>query len=346
LAEQIALASGNTGAAAGIGFERQTREFRRQLTARGDTGALNDIAGLGQQAVLQGQLTDKTREYSNTLDALGIKQGRLDLLISTGNVSEIDALVKKADLAKEYIGILTAEVDAQRAVAEALTGPARDAALLQIEKERLAIEQLKVSANGLKDKFDNIFSDNFTTFLDDIVNHTKSVKNAFLDMGRGIEQAITHLVDEQIAKTLFNSLFGAGGATGGVSPGGILSGLFGTAGAGLAGLFGSSAAGSGAGAAADIGASDLAELGIGFAASGTDYARGGPTLVGERGPEIINLPKGARVTSNAELMARRGAKSIVVSQTINVLPGASRQTADQAALEAARAASRALGRNG
>lgn len=38
-------------------------------------------------------------------------------------------------------------------------------------------------------------------------------------------------------------------------------------------------------------------------ASGTDFWRGGPTWVGERGPELLDLPRGSRITPHAESMA-------------------------------------------
>jgi phage-related protein len=40
---------------------------------------------------------------------------------------------------------------------------------------------------------------------------------------------------------------------------------------------------------------------IGHLAKGTDNWRGGPTWVGEEGPEILNLPKGSQVTPNHEV---------------------------------------------
>lgn len=42
----------------------------------------------------------------------------------------------------------------------------------------------------------------------------------------------------------------------------------------------------------------LSMLGIGKNAAGTDNWRGGPSLVGENGPEIVNLPRGAQVIPN------------------------------------------------
>jgi hypothetical protein len=41
-------------------------------------------------------------------------------------------------------------------------------------------------------------------------------------------------------------------------------------------------------------------------ASGTDNAPGGLALVGERGPEIVNLPRGSQVIPNAALRAGGG----------------------------------------
>ena len=46
-------------------------------------------------------------------------------------------------------------------------------------------------------------------------------------------------------------------------------------------------------------------LSVGANAVGTDYWKGGPTWVGERGPEIINLPRGSQVY-NAQTSAQMG----------------------------------------
>jgi hypothetical protein len=42
----------------------------------------------------------------------------------------------------------------------------------------------------------------------------------------------------------------------------------------------------------------LSSLGIGHAAGGADNWRGGPLVVGERGPELVNLPRGSQVIPN------------------------------------------------
>jgi len=53
---------------------------------------------------------------------------------------------------------------------------------------------------------------------------------------------------------------------------------------------------------------------IGSNAQGTDYWRGGLTMVGERGPELVSLPRGASVTPNHEM------GSIGGGMDINIMP--------------------------
>lgn len=54
----------------------------------------------------------------------------------------------------------------------------------------------------------------------------------------------------------------------------------------------------------------LSFLGIGKNADGTNNWRGGPTWVGERGPEIVNLPRGSQVIPNDVAMRRGGPVTI------------------------------------
>ena len=82
---------------------------------------------------------------------------------------------------------------------------------------------------------------------------------------------------------------GGGGAGGGI--GGLIGKIFGFGGGG-----GASGTGSGV-----IGGSPMQLSGaVGQNAEGTDNWRGGPTWVGEKGPEIVNLPRGAQVVPNGK----------------------------------------------
>jgi hypothetical protein len=72
----------------------------------------------------------------------------------------------------------------------------------------------------------------------------------------------------------------------------------------------------------------------GMMASG-GLARGGLTLVGEEGPEIVDMNAGARVYSNADSKKMFGGGSVTVNQHFNVQGQVDPRTARQMAREAA-----------
>jgi hypothetical protein len=85
----------------------------------------------------------------------------------------------------------------------------------------------------------------------------------------------------------------------------------------LGSLFGSAGAGGGDGAAALAALWDTP----GFFAVGTHYAPGGAAWVGENGPELINLPRGSRVTPAAEsrrMVGQATGPSVVVINTFDM----------------------------
>lgn len=49
---------------------------------------------------------------------------------------------------------------------------------------------------------------------------------------------------------------------------------------------------------------------------GTSFAPGGLTLVGENGPELVNMPRGASVTNNRELQGLSGGAQIVINAAV------------------------------
>lgn len=51
-------------------------------------------------------------------------------------------------------------------------------------------------------------------------------------------------------------------------------------------------------------------------AKGTEYFKGGPAIVGERGPELVDMPRGARVTPNDKAMGMLGGNVTVQNMVI------------------------------
>lgn len=91
---------------------------------------------------------------------------------------------------------------------------------------------------------------------------------------------------------------------------------------GLGGFFGSLFGGSTAGATTVTGlGAGTGGLSFPMFANGTNNAPGGLALVGERGPEIVNLPKGSEVIPNHELSSMGGGVTVSVGGATVVVQG-------------------------
>ncbi|MGV8951192.1 MAG: hypothetical protein ACOH2M_08810 [Cypionkella sp.] len=109
-----------------------------------------------------------------------------------------------------------------------------------------------------------------TSSVDYASSLSDGLANAFTSIVDGSKSAVDAIGD--VIKSLGQMALQAGFKA-------LLGGLFGGGGGFLGGLFG----------------------GIGSNANGTNNWRGGLTMVGERGPELVNLPRGSQVIPNSDL---------------------------------------------
>ena len=326
LAITVAEAEGRIGDAAAMSFEKSNREQRKQFQATANTGgpgsdkaasAVSAIDALTRRAQTIGDLSAAEQNFGRTLQEVSILQQSIDLKAQSGALTTLEAMRQKEDVARSLIPMLRAEADAYDAQAAKLAAgtPERENAILQSKRLRLEIDALGVAAEATGKMFSDIFTNAFADGLTEIITGTKSVKDAFKDMERSIVQSISRIAAQNIAE----SIFGKSGAGGGI--GSLFASFFGGG------------------------------TGIGFPtagfASGTDFAPGGMALVGERGPELVNLPRGAQVIPNNELSARRAATTVNnIHINVNVEGQVNRATADQIGVRAGAAVRRSLARNG
>jgi hypothetical protein len=203
---------------------------------------------------------------------------------------------------QQELDLLNMQTDAERVRAQFLmdhptaTTEQADAAVRmqqQIDETREAISAM----------------DDFRSSFEDFVVAAANGKASFKDFADMVIQQIIRMGAAQLTA----SLFGQQGTTGGGWIGGLLSAFFG------GGASTSAGTSAGAGIAGAI---------PGFA-TGTDFAPGGFALVGEHGPEIVNLPRGSQVTPN---------NRVGMGNTINITVqgNATRETAQQMANEVGR----------
>ena len=327
----VANARGDTVGAGVAAFDAQNRALRQRIElekqSTDEVVRANAIRGgaaldeLRQRTINQLALSKATQDYALSVDEVAIAQARLDNAVTAGSLTELEFLRKKSDLAAAYIPQLQAELAAVEAIARA-SGRRED--LVRVEQLKVQLEALAAQGDLVAKKFNDVFGSSFENAFADFISGTKSAKDAFKSFANAIQQDLSRIVAAQLR----GALFGGNGPLSGI--GGIFGSIFGGGG----GLFGANAANAYA-----------AAIVPGFA-GGTDFHSGGLALVGERGPELVNLPRGAQVIPNDALRSGRAGGGLTLHQTINVLPGASRATAEQAALSSARAARDAVTRFG
>ncbi|WP_441232660.1 hypothetical protein [Bradyrhizobium sp. 1200_D9_N1_1] len=163
----------------------------------------------------------------------------------------------------------------------------------------------------------------FTTFGQQL-RQGASAWDAFKSSGLDALGKIADKLASMAADKLFASAFG--GSSGG---GGLLS------------LFGGGGGGGTMSIAGDLGAG-TGGLSFPMFASGTNSAPGGLSIVGEKGPELVNLPRGAQVFNAGQtqgmLSGAGGGQPVIMNDNrqINIGEGASAETVAQLREELAR----------
>ncbi len=314
--EEISLAiarmSGDGVTAAAYGFDLQNKELQKQIDIRRTSSdeqerreaelAAKQLARLRELTVQQALLADQEARFTDVAAQVGTTQARLDIQRRSGQITEIDYLNKLSEANKAKIPELQAIIAKFEEIAVASGDPV---ALRNLDAMKLKLEELAASTTLLADRFNAIFADSFANAFTDVITGTKSVSEAFKDMEKQIVAAISRIAAQNIAE----SIFGKGGS------GSFLGDLF----------------------------SKIFSGGFSMPAfaGGTSFAPGGIALVGERGPELVNLPRGSRVTPNNKLGGGN-----VISINVNVPGGTSRASADQIALQTGAAVQRAMARIG
>uniref|UniRef100_UPI0015902040 phage tail tape measure protein n=1 Tax=Martelella sp. HB161492 TaxID=2720726 RepID=UPI0015902040 len=203
--------------------------------------------------------------------SLAAKKARLAETRKSGGAST----TKEKDAVKDLIQALQDELDMstmsaeQKKVFENLRRAGADAT----EDERAAIEKLTLSIDEQGKKQEQA-AETAAFFRDTAYDSFQSVIPAIETGNDALDTLINKLIEAAAQAAILGT--------------GPLAGLFG------GGLFASGSSQSALAAAGKI---------TGLFASGTDFAPGGTAIVGEKGPELVNLPRGSQVIPNHRLGA-------------------------------------------
>lgn len=318
----------------------------------------------------------KQDELITALERVRVEQGKVDELRREGNARE--ATAKKA---QDALAVRQSEFDVQEDALRLAAQMARTAAerrdielkLLDVSDQRLKAELEAVIASKTARDADKQIARNKLAQLDasrgareqGVINNTRGpledyfaslpqtadeVNEAFQDLyANGVDTLINGLAEAGAGMRSFKSVIVQTIQQMAVEANRVLlRNLFSGLAGGAGGLFGGFNLGSFLGAGGfNAGGIDISGL-AGLYAHGTNSARGGLSLVGERGPELLNIPRGSQVIPNDILrtMARSRATSINNSRTSSTVfnisvtgggsPAQNRETGAQIAAEASR----------
>lgn len=379
------LSGDKVGAAlANFDFGNRQRTLRINLELGSPDADTRRIAEISQHALetereqvkVQAQLTDGAQRFGDVLEQVGNAQARIDIARSTGSLTELEALRATGDANTARIAQLRQIADAYQEIADKSSDPR---AQLAADALRLKIEQLAAAGDLVAKKFNDVFINSFADAIESATEKGAKLSDILKNLEKSLVSGISKIASQNIAETIFKpeNLGGLGKIFGGLFGGkpAEATGAAALTGAGTtlttAGTLLTTAATQLLAAATAMQASSLASsIGGGFPgfgggfgggslfggfgdafgfpgfATGTDFAPGGLAMVGERGRELVQLPRGSRVIPNERLGGLGKSTTIHAPITINMPAGSTSRTANQTGVAVYRAITRAARRDG
>lgn len=245
-----------------------------------------NLALLGEAVTVGEQWKLKRLEIAAAAEKGGLMDGvaqraldafRVTMIVAANATRERLAIATEDQIVQARLAQLSqdatkqklSENEVQRATVVILREAKEAADALAVRRAYLpGLKQLELDAQNLRKSLDTLAVNslnNVETALADVVTGTKTAAEAFKAMTNAILSDLARLL---IRQSITGPLAGA-----------------------LGGLFG--------GGGGAIGGGNQGEaIWVGRNAGGTDYWSGGPTWVGERGPELLNLPRGSQIVPN------------------------------------------------
>lgn len=232
------------------------------------------VQGLGELS-FQEKFDLAERKFEDLDDARIRKINEVKIAVQNRTLAEVEGLIAVRRINGEYVEDLEKQAEVLRQIA--LASGNREL-IRQAERAanvaRDAAEQTGSIGKQIESAGKDAFRSGLSEFFSDLLNRTKSAKEAALDLLNSIVRRVNDVIAENLAQQLFESIFGGVNADGIVSKIKSLFGL-GDSGKGVAGDAISQATGTTSQTAAATAAS--AQLTAGATVAGTSLATGAAT---------------------------------------------------------------------
>lgn len=205
-------------------IERQYQSLIERLRAEGDTAGIATVNRLIDVEVASADLAAYERAYQQALERMRAAEESINLQRQSGLLSESQARVQILALHQET-GTTLDELLPQLEAAATAIGPE---AVTRVQAWKNEMAQVKRVVDDVAVAIDATVQDGFAQLFETIGSGAKSAKDAFADFTRSILASINRIASQELAESLFGSLFGGGGPSGagGFSFGSLISSVF------------------------------------------------------------------------------------------------------------------------
>jgi hypothetical protein len=216
---EVLQLQGKLGEAAARSFDAANESLRKTLTSNQETGALAQLDTKRRLTIAQAEYNAQQTEAQRITEGLGIVEARVALAEKLGATSTLGALQQVGAARQAAVVQMQAIVEAEEAIARASGSPAL---VQQAEKSRLALEQLRASADVVGERFKTIFESAGSDAFADFISGSKTASQAFSSFANSILRDLSRIAAQQITSGLtakgglVDSLIGAVGSYFGV----------------------------------------------------------------------------------------------------------------------------------
>ena len=204
-------------------LEREYQPLIEKLQLMGDTTGAADVGRLINVEADMAELAKLEHQYQNITDRMSIRERELQVQKDAGMISE-------AQMRREVLALhqqTATEVDGMIPKMQALaTATGSEEAISRVARLKVEVAGLKTVADDVATRINGDVENAFTTMCEQIGSGAKSASDAFGDFARSVLSAINRIAAQKIAEGLFGSM--TKGGSGGL--GGLISGLFQSAG--------------------------------------------------------------------------------------------------------------------
>lgn len=205
-------------------LEQEYAEMFKRLAAESNEAGIQMLRKLIDERVIKAQLEDYKRKLSEVVNSLQGTETSVSAQVDAGTLGQVEG-ERRIQAARE--GSLRQLIELRKAVA-AFYAATKDESVLQfLQSLDGNIADVTMSMQEFRMKMEDQAESSFGQFISDLVEGTKTFKEAFQDMVRSFVAGVAQMIAQELALRAIRaalSAFGGGGGSAGAAHGGGVAG--------------------------------------------------------------------------------------------------------------------------